>query len=182
MSRKSTTTTSKPVVKITETEGKAHDDDVVKNNKKDKKLNKKTAPDGPRWYHFLALLAVLVLAGFAAFKLLNRYDPSIFGAAHTVEVFHGCTATVAGPLEEKDLKFKSYGLHVGDLIGKNGLTKNRDEAYVEIVQFEQDYVIVNRHSDDNDWAERTVNYGSLESVYLNQTVSDCAESLLFTIY
>ena len=182
MTKKSTVTTSKPVVKITETEDKPQTTDVVKNNKKDKKPTTKTAIDGPRWYHFVALLAVLVLAGFAAFKLLNRYDFSIFGASHTVDVFHGCTANIAGPLEEKDLKFKSYGLHVGDLIGKNGLTKNRDEAYVEIIQFEQDYVIVNRHSDDNDWAERTVDYGSLESVYLNQTMSDCAESLLFTIY
>ncbi len=182
MTQKSTAKTSKSVVKITETDKKSETTNVVKNTEKDAKVHKNVPNDGPRWYHFVALLAVLALAVFAAIKLVSRYDLSILGAEHTVDVFHGCTASIAGPLKEEDLHFQSYGLHVGDLIGKNGLTKNRDEAYVEIIKFEQDYVIVNRHSDDNDWAERTVDYGTLQSVYLYQTMSDCSESLLFTIY
>ena len=182
MARKSTIKQSKSVVKITETGKESETSNVVKNTKKDAKTQKNVKNDGPRWYHFVALLAILALAAFAGMKLIYRYDLSILGAEHTVDIFHGCTSSIAGPLKEEDLRFRSYGLHVGDLIGKDGLTKNRDEAYVEIVKFEQDYVIVNRHSDDNDWAERTVDYGTLQSVYLYQAITDCGESLLFTIY
>ena len=47
----------------------------------------------PHWYHFVALLAVLALAGFAIYKLIHRFDFSLLGAQHYVDVYYGCATT-----------------------------------------------------------------------------------------
>ena len=136
----------------------------------------------PHWYHFVALIAVLALAGFAIFKLINRFDVSLLGAEHSVDVYYGCVTSTDGKPNLDELKPRSFGLHVGDMFGKNGLTANENDAYVRIVQFEKDYVVVDRHSDDNEWAQRTVDYGTEQSVYLEDDREDCANILHFTIY
>ncbi len=195
MTRKSTAKTSKSVVKNTKTDNDAESTNVVKNTKIDAKIDPKLSEiakikhneqpdivDSPRWYHFTALIAVLILAGFAVYKLINRYDVSILGASHTVDIYHGCDAVNPDePTDDSDRKYRSYGLREGDMFGKDGLTSNEEEAYVRIIKFEGDYAVVSRHSDDNDWAERTVDYGVIQSVYLYQNDESCVESLVFTI-
>lgn len=213
MTKKSTTKTSKSVVKITKTDDDPEQPNVVKNTKKDTETRKESseAPKNtakivannytiaselsrikrkrpqavtntPRWYHFVALIAVLALAGFAIFKLINRFDMSLLGAAHSVDVYYGCVTSTDGKLNLDELKPRSFGLYAGDMFGKNGLTANENDAYVRIVQFEKDYVVVDRHSDDNEWAQYTIDYGTEQSVYLENDREDCANILHFTIY
>ena len=222
MAKKSTTKTSKTVVKITKTGDDSDKPNVVKNTKKDNKEYKKPlnepaesektptkkapeksakkhviaselsrikrkkqqkAVDGPRWYHFLALAAVLALAGFATYKIISRYDLSLMGSEHTVDIYYGCAeADEWGLVDTDELRFRSYGVHVGDKFGKNGVTADEESAYVKIVKFEKDYAIISRRSDFNDWAERSIDYGIQQGVNLEQNNEACTEALYFTIY
>ena len=222
MAKKSTTKTSKTVVKITKTGDDSEKPNVVKNTKKDteehkkpldestelEKKSTKKAPekpakkhviaselsrvkrnkkqkvvDGPRWYHILALAVVLALAGFAAYKIISRFDLSLMGAEHTVDIYYGCAqADEWGLVDTDDLRFRSYGIHVGDKFGKNGVTADEESAYVKIVKFEKDYAIISRRSDYNDWAERSIDYGVQQGVNLEQHEEACTEALYFTIY
>ena len=137
----------------------------------------------PHWYHFVALLVVLALAGFAIYKLIHRFDFSLLGAQHYVDVYYGCATTNEdGELDKDDLELRTFGLHNGDMFGKDGLTADKESAYVRIVQFEGDYAIIDRRSDGNDWAERTMSYGNMQSIYFEKNRDDCTELMYFTIY
>ena len=183
MSEKSTTKPSKNVVIITKTDKTAKNANVVKNTETATKAHTKlTAPDGPRWYHYLALVVALALAGAAVWKIFHIYDPSMLGAQHSVRYFYGCTEKDGVGFTDEQIDFRNYGVQVGDMFGPNGHTNNKDEAWIEITELSDDHAIVSRHSGDGDWKSRSVNYGYELSLYKDGEVNECGEALLFTIY
>ncbi len=183
MTEKSTAKTSKNVVKNTKTDKNAKNADVVKNTKTATKLHEKVVEsEGPRWYHFVALAIVLALAGGAVWKIFHIYDPSMLGAQHSVRYFYGCTEKDGVGFTDEQIGFRNYGVKVGDMFGPNGHTANKDEAWIEIVELNDDYAIVSRHSGNGDWQSRSVDYGYELSLYKNGEVNECGEALLFTIY
>ena len=134
-----------------------------------------------RWYHIAATVVVLALAVLAIVRIFAHFDISLFGSKYNIKYATGCTTTIAGPIEKKDVHYRYAGVKEGDLFGADGPTKDLSEAILEIVELGDNKIkIKTRNYGAIEWSEQEIRYGVESGVY-SEAIADCMPGISFTI-
>ena len=119
-----------------------------------------------RWYHFVAAIAVIVLAGVAIVTALNHFDVSLVNSAATLKlsVFQCGTSTEDVQSGASADSEKYLGGNDGELYaidgdrGKVKRVKNEDEANLRIDKVDSQIKFSIKINDE--WKEYRKNWGS----------------------
>jgi hypothetical protein len=135
-----------------------------------------------RWYHIAAVAVVFVLVAIAVAKILTLFDLSIISSQYTVKYSIGCTTSFSGREEDIHRNYRYAGGWDGMMIGRNGLTKNEDEAYLKVIKFSNGNVRVStRDYVTKEWSEeKALVYGTENVVYL-ESAPDCMPGITYSI-
>ncbi|MDO4220232.1 MAG: hypothetical protein Q4D22_03330 [Candidatus Saccharibacteria bacterium] len=134
-----------------------------------------------RWYHIVATVVVLGLVVIAIIRIFSRFDPTLINSQYTIRYATGCTTTIAGPIEKKDIKYRYAGIKEGDMLGDGGIVKEEGDAYVKIVELGANKVKIKvRDLYTNEWSEKEIRYGQEFEAYYG-AIADCMPGISFTI-
>ena len=119
-----------------------------------------------RWYHFVAAIAVIVLAGVAIVTALNHFDVSLVNSAATLKlsVFQCGTSTEDVQSGASADSEKYLGVNDGELYARDGdrgkvkRVKNEDEANLRIDKVDSQIKFSIKINDE--WKEYRKNWGS----------------------
>lgn len=119
-----------------------------------------------RWYHFVAAIAVIILAGVAIVTALNHFDVSLVNSAATLKlsVFQCGTSTEDVQSGASADSEKYLGVNDGELYaidgdrGKVKRVKNEDEANLRIDKVDSQIKFSIKINDE--WKEYRKNWGS----------------------
>lgn len=152
----------------------------VKNTKTGRRSDDETI--SLRWYHILSTVVVISLAITAVMKILSHFDISLYGSKYTIKyAYLACTTNIAGEKQGSDADFRYAGIKNGSFIGENGITSDKDEAYIEIVSLDDDLVSIKTRSyGSEEWRSEKIRYGEEKTLTLS-VVPDCMPGIVFII-
>ncbi len=120
-----------------------------------------------RWYHLVALILVILLAGYAFYLIMHRFDFSIVGNNHNMKISTSCN-------EESLGDYRYFGIEEGQFydLSKNGVKKldSEEGAELQIVRTEGKPAI--RIKNNGEWTDETINLGE-EKTYTVEEVEQC---------
>ena len=152
----------------------------VKNTKTG--VDKENGTVSLRWYHILATVVVISLAIVAVIKIFSHFDISLYGSKYTVKyAFLACTTSIDGRSHNNIADYHYAGVKDGDLIGKDGITDNIDDAYIQIVSIGDSYInIKTRDGMPNGWQDAKIRFGE-EKIVTTSEIPDCMPGIAFSI-
>jgi len=134
-----------------------------------------------RWYHITATVAVLILVIIALVRIFSHFDFTLFGSQYTIKYTIGCTTSISGEVERSYGSYRYSGIENGALIGADGFTEEKGDAYIEIIELGTSRVkIKTRDFATNEWSEKEIRYGAENTQQIDDT-SDCVNGIVYTI-